>query len=71
MNEPLDDYLYWVWFRITGAGFDGTPFPNISEHHKRMEERPPVQRALAREAEAQADLEARGLAMKFPPAAGN
>jgi glutathione S-transferase len=22
----LDGYLYWVWFRITGAGFDAAPF---------------------------------------------
>lgn len=67
--SSLDAYLYWVWFRITGAGFDAAPFPNIAAHHVRMEERPAVQRALAREAEAQADLEARGLAMKFPPVA--
>jgi len=60
-----DAYLYWVWFRITGAGFPGEKFPNIVAHSKRMEERPAVKRALAREAQAEADLEAKGLAVKF------
>ena len=57
----LDAYLHWVWFRITGAGFDSAPFPNISAHYARTLERPSVQRALAREAEAVRDLESRGL----------
>ena len=57
----LDAYLHWVWFRITGAGFDPAPFPNIAAHYARTLERPSVQRALAREAEAVQDLEARGL----------
>lgn len=68
--STLDAYLYWVWFRITGAGFDAAPFPGIASHAARMEERPAVRRALAREAAAQADLEARGLAVSFPPAVG-
>lgn len=66
--STLDAYLYWVWFRITGAGFDPAPFSNISAHAARMEERPAVQRALAREAVAEADLAARGLAVSFAPA---
>ena len=66
----LDAYLYWVWFRITGAGFPGEKFPNIMAHAKRMEERPAVKRALAREAQAEADLEAKGLAVKFENMAG-
>lgn len=66
----LDAYLYWVWFRITGAGFPGEKFPNITAHAKRMEERPAVKRALAREAQAEADLEAKGLAVKFEKMAG-
>jgi glutathione S-transferase len=61
----LDAYLYWVWFRITGAGFPEAGFPNIAAHAKRMAERPAVKRALAHEAQAQADLEAKGLAVKF------
>jgi glutathione S-transferase len=59
----LDAYLFWVWFRIAGAGFDVAPFPNIAAHHVRMGERPAVQRALAREDAAQAELAARGLAV--------
>ena len=66
----LDAYLYWVWFRITGAGFPGEKFPNIAAHAKRMEERPAVSRALAREAQAEADLEAKGLAVKFEAMTG-
>lgn len=59
----LDAYLFWVWFRITGAGFDASPYSHITRHHERMLARPSVQRALAREAEVQADLEVRGLAV--------
>jgi glutathione S-transferase len=65
----LDGYLYWVWFRITGAGFDAAPFPAIAAHARRMEERPAVQRALRREAAAQAELESLGLAVPMPAAA--
>jgi glutathione S-transferase len=66
----LDAYLYWVWFRITGAGFDAGKFPNIATHSRRMEERPAVMRTLAREARAEADLEASGLAVKFENVTG-
>ena len=57
----LDAYLHWVWFRITGAGFDPAPFPGIAAHYARTLQRPSVQRALAREAEAVRELESRGL----------
>lgn len=57
----LDAYLHWVWFRITGAGFDPAPFPGIAAHYARTLERPSVKRALAREAEAERDLDSRGL----------
>lgn len=57
----LDAYLFWVWFRITGAGFDAAPFPNISAHYERMKARPAVQRALAREEAALQELAAKGL----------
>jgi glutathione S-transferase len=64
--SALDGYLYWVWFRITGAGFDAAPFPAIAAHALRMEARPAVQRALQREAAAQAELESQGLALQLP-----
>lgn len=59
----LDAYLFWVWFRITGAGFDATDFPAIADHHGRMSIRPATQRALAREAAALTELADLGLAM--------
>ena len=57
----LDAYLHWVWFRITGAGFDAAPFPAIAAHYARTLERPAVKRAMGREAEGIRDLESRGL----------
>jgi glutathione S-transferase len=62
----LDAYLHWVWWRITGAGFPQDRFPNIAAHNARMEARPAVQRTLAREADALAQLEAEGLMVHFP-----
>lgn len=64
----VDAYLYWCWFRATGSGFDAAPFPRMAAHERRMLARPAVARALAREAEAEAWLEAQGLTFK-PPAA--
>lgn len=62
----MDAYLYWVFWRVEGAGFDVSSYPNYRDHARRMEERPSVQRALQREAEAEKQLEAEGL--KFKPA---
>jgi glutathione S-transferase len=59
----LDAYLFWIWFRIAGAGFDAAPFPNIVSHHERIQDRPAVQRALARENAALEELVSRGLAV--------
>ena len=61
--SALDAYLFWVWFRITGAGFPVTDFPGLVAHHARMHALPVIQRALAREGEVQAALEAEGLAV--------
>lgn len=61
----LDVYLHWVWFRITGAGFDPKDFPNISTHYAKTLDTPAVQRAIAREAEAEAYLQENGLIPKF------
>lgn len=62
----LDAYLHWVWFRIIGAGFDGSRFPAIDQHHQRTHELPEVIRALSIEAEAQSYLEENGLAPRIP-----
>ena len=50
----VDGYLFWVWARIIGVGFDGAAYPNIARHHTLSAARPAVQRAMAREA---ADIE--------------
>ncbi|RPE72140.1 glutathione S-transferase [Pacificibacter maritimus] len=61
----MDAYVYWIWFRITGAGFSGAEFSHWAAHAAAMELRPAIQRALAKDAELQATLEAEGLAPKF------
>lgn len=63
----VDAYLAWIWFRLDGAGFDGAPFPNIRRHYQRAGDRPSAQSALRREEQAQAELQARGLAFRPPP----
>jgi glutathione S-transferase len=63
----LDAYIFWVWFRITGAGFDDADFPGLADHHRRMHERASVRAALEREAEGQAQLEREGAAFTPPP----
>ena len=65
--SAMDAYLYWVHWRVEGAEFDVTPFPNYADHAKRMLARPAVQRALAREAEAKQILEAEGISFVPPP----
>lgn len=57
----VDAYLYWVYWRVTGAEFDASAFPLYQAHAEEMERRPSVRRALAREAAAQKVLEAEGL----------
>ncbi|MBO9465822.1 glutathione S-transferase family protein [Tropicibacter sp. R15_0] len=61
----LDAYIYWVFFRINGGGFPTDQYPNWAAHAKRMDARPAVRRALAKEADMQAALEAEGLAPKM------
>lgn len=58
----VDAYLYWAFWRVEGAEFDVAPYPRFTAHARRIEERPSVQRAIAREAEAMQQLEAEGLA---------
>ncbi|MFS4580172.1 glutathione S-transferase family protein [Phaeobacter sp. C3_T13_0] len=61
----MDAYIFWVWFRIVGGNFPTKPYPNWSAHASRMNARPAVKRALAREAEMQSTLEAEGLLPKM------
>ena len=67
--SAMDGYLYWVFWRVEGAGYDVKRFPRFAAHARAMEQRPAVQRALAREEAAQAQLEAEGLAF-VPPKIG-
>ena len=66
----LDAYIAWIWFRITGSGFDADAFPAIRDHYARAMARPAAQAALAREAEAERELDARGLLFRPPFAKG-
>jgi len=59
----IDAYIYWIWFRATGSGFDGASYPGLADHARRMEQRPSVQRMLARDSDAETELEADGLAV--------
>jgi glutathione S-transferase len=65
----LDAYLGWIWFRITGAGFNQADYPALQQHYTRASQRPSARAALALEVEAQAELEARGLMFVPPPVA--
>ncbi|MXP45762.1 glutathione S-transferase family protein [Altererythrobacter sediminis] len=62
----LDSYLAWIWFRITGAGFDHGIFPAIATHYERAGERPSARAALAHEKRAMAELVRRGLSFTPP-----
>ncbi len=59
--SAVDGYLYWAWGRITGVGFPAEKFPNIRRHHEMSDDRPAVQRAMAREAENIEILKSEGL----------
>lgn len=65
----MDGYLYWVFWRVEGAGYDVSRYPRFTAHARAMEQRPAVQRAIAREEAAQAQLAAEGLAF-VPPKVG-
>jgi glutathione S-transferase len=60
--SAMDGYLYWVFWRVEGAGYDVTRFPRFVAHARANEGRPAVQRALAREQAAHEKLVAEGAA---------
>jgi glutathione S-transferase len=62
----MDGYLYWIFWRVEGAGYDVSRYPLFTAHARASEARPAVQRALANEAAAHAQLEAEGLAFTPP-----
>ena len=57
----MDAYIGWVYTRITGVGFDASPFPKLTAMMARQAKRPSVMRAAAREAEHLAQLESEGM----------
>lgn len=63
----VDAYLYWIFWRCEGAGYDVRAYPHFEDHARRIEARPSTKRALEREANLQAQLESEGLAFKPPP----
>ena len=68
--SAIDAYLYWVFWRVEGAEFDVSNVPAFTAHARAMEQRPAVQRALAREDAAIKQLEAEGVSFKPPPVPG-
>jgi glutathione S-transferase len=61
----MDAYINWVFFRVTGAGFDASPYPRFVAHDAAMLQHPATLRALKISADAAADLNAQGLAVRF------
>ena len=64
--SALDAYLYWIFWRVEGTGYQVNRFPRFFDHKLRSESRPAVQKALAREADAEAILAAEGLVFTPP-----
>lgn len=63
----IDAYLAWIWFRITGVGFDQSAYPALQGHFSSASLRPSAKAALAHEAKAEEELSARGLLFRPPP----
>jgi glutathione S-transferase len=61
----LDAYINWVFFRVTGAGLDASPYPRFAAHDEATRRHPATQRALDINARIAAELSAQGLAIKF------
>ncbi len=58
----MDAYLYWIFWRVEGAGYDVSRYPAFTRHARTMEARPAVAAALAREEQGHAQLVAEGAA---------
>ncbi len=63
--SAIDAYLFWVWFRLDGTGFELDRYPRFADHYRRMQERPAVQRAMAVEQSAGLILREQGLMVNF------
>ena len=56
----VDGYLFWAWWRMGVAGYDGNAYANIQAHAERIQQRPCVKRALLREKDYIKTLEKEG-----------
>ena len=63
--SAVDAYLFWVWFRLDGTGFDSSAYPAFADHYARMQGRPSVRKAMAIEHAAGQKLKAEGLIVNF------
>ncbi|EZP72007.1 hypothetical protein BV96_02138 [Sphingomonas paucimobilis] len=52
----FDLYLNWIWYRSTGAGFEGVSYPHFARHAADVEANPSVQAMLALESRCEAAL---------------
>lgn len=68
--SAMDAYVYWVFWRVEGAEFPVSEYPRFLAHARRMEERPAVRRAVEREMQMTAQLEAEGLVFTPPGVSG-
>ncbi len=64
--SAIDAFLYWIYWRVEAADFPTNEFTNFQDYKSRMELRPAVQKALAREAEAIKQLDSEGLTFTPP-----
>lgn len=55
--SAADAYIFVFFNWATKLGLDVSAFPNYAKHFERMQQRPAVQRAMAREAEALAAMD--------------
>jgi glutathione S-transferase len=55
--SAVDNYLFVFWKWANALGLDVSAYPTYAAHFARMSARPAVQRALAREAAAQAEFD--------------
>ncbi len=62
----MDAYLYWIFCRVEGAGYAVDNFSQYQEHKQRMELRPTVLKALARQEAAHSQLAKEGLVFTPP-----
>lgn len=64
--SAMDAYLYWVFWRVEGAGYHVQDFPHLFAHARNIEQRPATQRAIAKENEAIKLLELDGVKIVHP-----